>query len=201
MPFNVDSFLSTAGARGVLKTTQTEVTFILPPAFDSDPDAGFSNLLAQEQSMWADATAIPGVTLQSMKFRRYGYGMFDSAVFTPNFSDVQVRFIADASLDNWRLFWSWINKTVNLDSSGGMPFTGNTVVASYPLAPYETAYQDDVSSTLFITTYAATGDEAMTVILNNATPTAISEIKTDWGDTADVARFIVNFNIQDFNIT
>lgn len=198
--FNINSFLSTIGDRGVLKTTRAEVTFPLPLAFEGDEMAQYYWGIAQDSPFFADATSLPGVVLQTMKFRRYGYGMFDTAAFTPNFNDVQVRFITDGLADNWKFFNAWINKIVAMDSSGGM-LQGSEVVNRFRMDPYETAYQDDISTTMAIVAFAESGDAAVVATVNNAFPTAISEIKTDWGDTGDVARFVVNFNIQDFTLS
>jgi hypothetical protein len=199
MPFNVDVFLSSLALRGTIKTNKFNVSFALPPCFTGDSDYARYRSLAQDSELWCDSASIPGIVLQTLKFRRYGYGSMDTAPVSTQFNDVQLRFVADGNADNWNMFHKWINKTINSDSSGGM-WNGTTEsVNSQQLYPYETAYQTDVETSVIVAWFNDTGEQVRSIVLNQAIPTAISDIKLDWGDNGDVARFVVNFSIQDWN--
>lgn len=201
MPFNVDEFRASIALRGVLKTNKFMVTFVLPPCFNGSPFLSYYQSLSLDSGLWCDSASIPGVVLQTLKFRRYGIGPLDSAVVAANFNDVQLRFIADSNGDNWRMFAAWIDKSLNFNDSGGMWNENAGISNNQPMAAYETGFQVDFQTTLFVSVYNDVGNEVKTIALNQANPTAISDIKLDWGDGGDAARFMVNFSIQDWYST
>jgi len=198
--FNVDRFRASLGFRGgVLKTNKFAVSFTLPPVFDDDANRTLYLSLCQDAELWCDAASIPGLVQQNLKFRRYGYGSLDTAPLSVNFDDIQLRFIVDGQGDNWRLFQKWHNKIINTNSLKGL-WSGGTEISggAFDLFPYEVGWQSDYETGILVTWFTENGDEAKTIYLNQAFPTAISEVKLDWGDGGDVARFIVNFSIQDW---
>ncbi len=201
MAFNVDEFRASVASRGLLKTNKFNVTFQLPPCFTGDPDIATYRSLCQDNELWCDSAIIPGVTFQTLKFRRYGYGSLDTVPVGVQFPDIQLRFIADGFADNWRLFHTWLNKSVNTDSSKGMWNNTTETSAGKALAPYETAWQGNIETGLVVTVFNDVGAPVKTIYCNQAIPTAVSDIKLDWGDNGDVARFMVNFAMQDWYAT
>jgi hypothetical protein len=197
--FNIDRFRASLNHRdGILKTNKFEVTFTLPPIFDGDENRSLYMAVTQDQGLWCDAAVIPGLVEQNIKFRRYGYGPLDTAPLSVNFEDIQLRFIADGQGANWRLFHEWRNKIINTNSLKGMWAPGTEQSGGEELYPYETAWQEEYQTSLFVQWYAENGDEIKLIHVNQGYPTAVSPIQLDWGDNGDVARFMVNFSIQDW---
>lgn len=198
--FNIDEFGASLALRGVIKTNKFRISFVLPPAFDGDPYLAYYMALCQDVGLWCDAASIPGIVQQTLKFRRYGYGSLDTAPVSVNFNDVQLRFISDGQGDMWRMFQKWENKIINSNSLKGMFADGTEVSGpgAPNLSPYEVGWQQDYETGIVVSWFDDTGEEVKTIYLNQAFPTAISEIKLDWGDNGDVARFMVNFSIQDW---
>lgn len=197
MPFNVDVFRSSLALRGALRTNKFECTFVLPPCFQGDPDLARYNALCRDSGLFCDGASIPGLFLQTLKFRRYGFGTLDTAPIVPVFNDVQLRFIVDASGDNWKMFHKWVNKVSNSDTSQGI-FGVTEQDSGNQMYPYELGYQVDYVTGMIVSVYNDVGDRVKDIYLNQAFPSAISDVKLDWGDGGDVARFIVNFSIQDW---
>lgn len=198
MPFDIDAFKAQMSHTGTIKTNKFEVSMNLPEVFDGDEKYAFYSGLIQGQIMYCDRASIPGLFLQTMKFRRYGYGVLETKPITPTFNDVQLSFISDSGGDNWRFFHKWINKISNSDTSSGI-WNGTTERSTNrPLFPYELGWYDEFVTPIAVSWYNEAGLEVKRIVLNNAYPTAISDIKLDWGDGGDVARFIVNFAILDW---
>lgn len=186
-----------------MKTNQFSVNLALPRAFDGDPELSAYMAITRDLEFWCDAADLPGTTQQTIPVRRYGYGTTESVPIVPSFEDVPLRFIADGQGLYWNMFHRWLNKTVNKDSSRGL-FDGNVPTeisggADLTLSPYETAYQTTYIATVLVTVFDPAGNPIRRVVLNQAYPSAVSAIKLDWGDGGDIARFMVNMAIQDWN--
>lgn len=198
MAFNVEEFLTQISQRGTIKTSKFEVGMNLPPCWDSDPNLAYYNSLIRDVGLRCDRAAIPGIVHQTFKYRRYGYGTTETVPLVPNFDDAQLSFISDAEGDFWRLFQKWMNKISNSDTGSGI-WNGSTErVMSRSLYPYDLSYKSDYATQIVVTWYSDDGIPVKNIVLNEAFPTAISEIKLDWADGQNIARFIVNFSAQDF---
>lgn len=186
-----------------MKSNKFMVGFVLPSCFGGDPEASIYLTLNRDAGLWCDSASLPGTTQHTAKIRRYGYGNDEQVPISASFEDIQLRFLSDGQGLYWNMFHRWLNKTVNKDSSRGMWIadgaTPSEVSSGSNLDPYETAYQSTYSTDFEITVYDDTGSEIRNVVLNQAYPTAVSDIKLDWGDNGDVARFMVNVTYQDWH--
>lgn len=201
MPFNPDTFVSSvANYGGLMRTNKFRFWFTLPTCFQGDPNLATYQQLTRDAELWADQAQWPGTTQQTMKFRRYGYGPLDTAVIAPLFEDVPIRFIADGTGLYWALFNEWMSKAVPKSGQGPMNADQVEVSNTQPLSPYETGWQYSYETTMNVSGYNDAGDEVMRAVINQGYPTAVSEIKFDWGDGGDAARFMVNMNMQDWYI-
>jgi hypothetical protein len=197
--FNPDVFVSSVTARGgMVKTNKFRFWFTLPTCFQGDPNLANYQSLVRDVEMWADSAQLPGTTQQTMKFRRYGYGPLDTSVVGAIFEDMPVRFISDAQGGFWTLMHEWMSKTLpKLGANSTMSTAEETSNNSF-LDAYETAWQSAVQTTVFVSVYNDAGTEVQRATMGQAYPTAVSEVKLDWGDQGDVARFVVNFTFQDW---
>jgi hypothetical protein len=188
MPFDVRELSTELNLRGVIKPSRFFVTLNLPPVWSDDPEVQYYASLCRDLGLRADRASIPGLAVRTLPVRRYGYGTIDTQPLTPVFDDVQVSFISDAWGDSWMLFNKWIRKITNSDTPRS------------PEDAYELAYKDEYANQVQIQWYSEIGEMAKTIVLNQAYPTGLSEIKLDWGDDQTIARFVVNFSVQDFGV-
>jgi hypothetical protein len=198
--FNIDEFYAELAARGTIKTSKFKLFFTLPPCFDGDPEQSYFKGLVRDMELRVCQAEIPGITHNTVNVNRYGYGSADKQPIVPNFGDVQISIIADAAGDFWRFFHKWMNKVINSDVSSGEFYGRTETNVGKDLLPYEIGYKDDYARQVGISWYSDDGTEAQQVVLNEAFPTAVSEVKLDWGDQGEVVRFMVNFACQDFYI-
>jgi hypothetical protein len=196
--FNINDFYAQLSFRGTIKTSKFKVFFSLPPCFTGDPEQGLFTSLVRDMELRIDKASIPGITHQMTSVRRYGYGAVDKISLVPNFDDIQISIIADANGDLWRFYQKWLNKTINADISTGNIFDTTELNRGNPTAPYEVSYKDDFAVPIAISWYSDDGNEAQQIVLNEAFPSAVSEVKMDWGDQGEVARFMVNLSYNDY---
>ena len=203
MAFNIDEFQASIHNRGVMKPNKFQVRFTLPSAFGrAEPGFSVYQAMTRDMEFWCDQTSLPGVVLQTAQVRRYGYGPIEKVPVAPVINDIQLRIIVDGAGANWEVFRRWINKVNNFDSQSGInPAPGvarSEQTNGADLGLYEVSYQSDYSTQFVISTFNEIGGEQKRVVLTNTFPTAVSDIRLDWGDNNNLARFSVNLAVQDW---
>lgn len=188
--FNIDTFKSTIGKKGLLRDNQFECVIQIP-TFLQNTLGNFSHV--KELRFWCESAEIPGVQLATHEIRRYGYGPFERKPYSANFTQSRVVLLGDAEGKNWDLFQKWIQYIHNFDfankgANGGVGLGGSRI--------FETNYlhgSTGYTTSITITVYDNTGIERVKVKLIDAYPTFLDSIRLNWSNNNSIMRIPVTF--------
>lgn len=189
--FDIAKFNSVVNEAGILKPTKWMFSTTVPNGLMNNGD--FALQAARNVQFWASAATIPGATMVTHDTMRYGYGVAVKRPYSPAFGPMQIEFTADGMGAEWTFFKQWLNLIIEYDARSGvysMP-NGTKYV-------YEVAYAEDYTVDCVVSAFVDTGEEVLRVILREAYPIALSDMRMDWADTGGAARFRVSMHFVDW---
>lgn len=195
--FNIDAFRAIVARRGLFQNNLFMAYFPVPYGMlGRGGEKDFTDT-AREMNMWCESTSIPEVFVRTIDIRRQGYGPTEKIATNPEFKDVSLTFMADADARNWGFFREWMMMVSNFNGSRGATATlGQVGAVRTPV--YELGYIDDIATNVAISAFSNDGTERLRIILRQAYPIGVSEMKLGWGDKGDVAKFTVLFTMADW---
>jgi len=190
--FNIANFTSHLNANGVLRNNKFFVRMSYPIGFDGNNDLTNTSRYIE---LWCDSTNLPGVSMQTTQFRRYGYGVTEKRPVAPSFNNVSMTFMGDSKGAMHSFFHSWMKLINNYNLADGnlsnyKDYSGHR--------SYELAYKNDYTSDITISVFKENTDRVITIVLRKAFPTDIGDIQLNWNDTNDYMKIPVSFSYTDW---
>lgn len=197
--FNIATFRAHIGESGVQKTNKFLVRIPMPVGLASHTD--FTEMIKTVRFLefWAEASSIPGITINSHMNLRYGYGAFEKKPVAPIFQDIPIVFLDDGKGAIHHFIHEWMNMIVNHDMSHGITPTRRTgQVANHKMDPYEIAYKYEYAVDINIVMFDDTGEETKSIVLREAWPILMNDIQVSWQASGEVSRVPVIFTYHDW---
>ena len=193
--FDVSTFRANINGSGLMRTNRFLVRIFVPPGMRTSP------LLvgtAKYLEYWCEGINIPGVSLATNEVRRYGYGNYEKKPYVAVTNDVEISLISDAGAAIWTFFQQWVRMIVNFDMRNGInPDVPNGVLAGQ--RPFQIAYKAEYVSDIQILVF---NDHSTTpelvVVLREAYPIFVGDIRMNWADTNSIARIPVTLTMYDW---
>lgn len=191
--FNINAFLSAVREKGLLFPTNQLVYFPLPAGLLGRGDSTQLTEIARDTVTWCDGSAIPDIIHAGPDIRHSGYGPTEKRVVTFVHSEVPLTFICGADAEQWHLIREWMFMKSNQRRKGSLLQATNLAGGGKPMDPYEVSFPEDWMTNLVISTFSDEGVERMRVVLQDAHPTSMSQIKLGWGERKDACHFTASF--------
>lgn len=210
MSFNIDTFKAvTLGSnRYFSKPNKFLARIPLPTGLANKQE--FRNT-QQELEFWCHTASLPGAALITRDVQRYSYGAREKRPMAPMFQDLNFVFFADTGRNgypnvstNWNFFTSWVRLINNFDMSQGyMDDSGANARSigsgdAYEQDTYELAYKTEYLVDIELVAFADDGNESHHIILRDAFPTYVQEIRTSWADNSGVMNIPVLMTFTDW---
>lgn len=149
-----------------------------------------------------DSFSTPGISLATSEVRRYGYGPIEKKPYGVIYQDVTFNFILDATYNQHKFFYSWMDKMVA--HHNGTP--GSNLSNDARMKPHEVAYRDTYATPIEIYYFDEQEDMSKDtsakkkVKLHNAFPTFIGDIQYNWASTDSLIRLPVTFTYTNWTM-
>lgn len=195
--FNIDNFRSNIKASGYQKTTDfTLMINALPPALASvaQNNSSFREIM-NELIFRVEMTTVPGVSMATQEIRRHGIGAFEMKPYVPVFAPLEISVLGDADGNIHDFFQTWMNATVNFNSSKGVD--GATGIKSNQYW-YEVAYKESYETDLTFVSYNKRGEEIIKINVLKAYPIFMAPVQMSWDSTNNLVRFPISFAYYDW---
>lgn len=172
---NIREFASNIARYGTLPTNRYEV-LINPPTFLIG-DGTTSRLQYR-----AESVSIPGVTVDTADTRRWGIGPREKFGTNVNFSDIGISFLDEDGNNIHKYLYKWVNSIFR--------FASTNENAS---PTYYTEYKSSYATTITINVYNKTNDITESIELQEAFPTALSDVSLGWADNNQLFKVKASF--------
>lgn len=186
-----DAVASEIRKNGVARPTYAYSQIILPPKLSQKFGRGNSPTFLTYRN---DSFSIPGISVATNEVRRHGYGPTEKKPYGVNFQDVTFNYILDASSNQHKLFYGWLDSIV-AHRAGAMTVT-QELNGNYP---YEVQYKSNYAAQMIIhyfdETFDKGGKESKAHIVD-AYPTFIGDIQYNWAGTDQLIRLPVTFTYR-----
>lgn len=195
--FNINEFKSTIDSAGLMRNNKFRIQFTPPKILIESPllNSTSKNTTANI-GFWCDSANIPGIMLNAVENRRYGYGHVEKQPVSGVFNDMNLSILADKSMQNHKLFTDWISNIYSFDIAGGngsASFGYPTGIGDTLRYPMLLSYKNEYTVDLIIECYSDTGKMQAAFTCVDAYPIALGDIQLNWNDTNSVARIPVTF--------
>jgi hypothetical protein len=202
MPFNVETFRNNVfNNKGFLRSNRFEV-IITPPEIMRGrtivSSSGQASVIGINDQMkfYAHEATLPGFTLGVSEVRRDGYGLAEKKPFVGAFTEVGIRFYADANSLVWNYLQLWLTGIFNF-----IPTSGGTLSSVSYNDRQELTYKKDYTASISINVYDIAGKKSITVELIDAFPLSISDLPLNWGDNNSLMRVSTVFSFKTWTST
>jgi hypothetical protein len=190
--FNIANFTSHINANGIMRNNKFLVRMSYPIGIDGKSDLTNTSRYIE---LWCDSANLPGVSMQTTQFRRYGYGVAEKRPVAPSFNNVSMTFMGDSKGSIHSYFHNWMKLINNYNLSDG---NLNNYKDYGGHRSYELAYKDDYAVDIRISVFKENTEEVIKIVLRQAFPTDIGDIQLNWNDTNDYMRIPVSFTYTDW---
>lgn len=206
--FNIGVFKEALSRYSTLKPNLFHVEFSIPNTLvNRNVDGTKASTVSAVRFMeyFCEATSFPGINMQTWQAQRYGYGNVEQRPLIPNYGEITLDIIFDASTVNYDFFIDWFNSVVNTSNHDGMNEVNNTVSTGgltstrIGMAPFELSYREDYVSDIRIYLYDRMGNNKKIMVLRDSFPKAIGDIRLAWADNNSYMRLPVMFSYNDWH--
>lgn len=197
----IPKYLEKLRRSGILRTNKFLVDFSIPPALQltPPPEVQFNpdNVIVKlkealnlgEFSYWAEQVDLPGVTMEAMPVRRYGYGPVEFKPHTPSFQDIDIVFRVDAKD---QLVFSFLHTWMrSINEYHYRDLASNTGVVPGQAA-FQLSYKQNYAMPITIYVFDDTGEPSLIVKLREAYPISIGNVQLHW-ESKEYLRLPVKF--------
>jgi hypothetical protein len=190
--FNIDNFISSINANGVMRNNKFLVRIQIPTGFVNQSKLAItSNYL----ELWCDSVNLPNASLGMATVRRYGYGHEEVRPTHIQNNTVNMTFISDGRAAIWTFFQQWIKLIYNYDLSNGV-YKSNGVMRNQN--PMDLAYKSDYAVDIEIFVFDDTGGQLLSIMLREAYPIDLGAVQLNWNDTNNIAKIPMSFTYFDW---
>lgn len=197
MAFNIQNFSAEISKRGTLQNNKFKVRIAIPASLLSI--SRYSN--AQEiLEFRANEVSVPGVTMDTSDYRRYGIGPIQKTATNVRFTEIDVSFIETRDSYVHRFFYDWTNFIFDYSGSGPNREVRPTFTSEYK-ANYATTveimvFNNSGTSDGSLDTSGADSVPVSTIKLFDAFPVALSDVGLDWSSTNQLYRVRTSLNFS-----
>lgn len=171
----MSTFMSEIKRAGVARTNLFEIEVTPPKCMLASAES------AQKISLYAEGAVLPGRSLETQEFSRYGYGPHEKFPYSMQFQDYTVQFIGDGRGEIYKFFYNWMHQIVRGDQPVGNDSNG-----------YEVGFREDYSIDMNVRMYNEQGETVLASKMTNAFPIQVPDVTLSWGD-ASMMQFSVTF--------
>lgn len=171
----MSKFMAEVRGAGVARTNLFEIEITPPKCMLGSKES------AQKISLYAEGAALPGRSLETQEFSRYGYGPHEKFPYSMQYQDYTVQFFGDGKGEIYKFFYNWMNNIVKGDEPVNNDSNG-----------YEVAFREDYCVDINVRTYNEQGDTVLAASMTNAFPTMLPDVSLNWGDSS-VMQFSITF--------
>lgn len=171
----MNKFMSEIRSAGVARTNLFEVVITPPQIMVGSAQS------AQKISLYAEGAALPGRTLQTQEFSRYGYGPHEKFPYSMQYNDFTVQFIGDGRGEIYKFFYNWMQNIVK----GDAPITPDGV-------SYEVSFREEYCVPIDVYVFNEQGDTVLQSTITNAFPVQMPDVNLSWSDSS-MMQFSVTF--------
>lgn len=202
--FNVGVFKAAIASKKFLRPNLYNVEFNIPNVLVNGINYAENKNTVRTLEYFVEATSMPGITVNTYQAQRYGYGTVEQRPLLPTYTDIMFTVIFDEENLNYDFFYDWMNSIVNVDVRSGLNEPSNIVTTGgvfnsiIPTVPYELAYKEDYVSDIGVQVYNDLGQLKKKIILRDAFPKAIGDIRLAWSDNNSYMRLPIMFGYTDW---
>ena len=207
--FNIGVFKQAHFAKaGVLRPNLFHVEFAIPNSIQfTNPNQTPGNISTTVRMLeyWCEATALPGLNIQTYQAQRYGYGAIEQRPLIPAYGETMFDIMFDAESLNHQYFYLWMNSIVNTDNRDGPNSESSQVTTGgftnrqrISASPFELSYKEDYVADVRVYVYDKLGSVKKKIVLRDAFPKAIGDIRLAWADNNSYMRLPVAFAYTDW---
>ena len=171
----MSNFMAEIRGVGVARTNLFEIEITPPKSMLGSKES------AQKISLYAEGAALPGRSLETQEFSRYGYGPREKIPYSMQYQDYTVQFFGDGRGEIYKFFYNWMNNVVR----GDQPVDNDT-------NGYEVNFREDYCVDINVRTYNEQGDTILAATMTNAFPIMVPDVSLNWGDSS-VMQFSITF--------
>lgn len=171
----MSTFMSEIKRAGVARTNLFEIEITPPKCMLASAE------YAQKISLYAEGAALPGRSLETQEFSRYGYGPHEKIPYSMQFQDYTVQFIGDGRGEIYKFFYNWMHQIVRGDQPVDNDSNG-----------YEVGFREDYSIDINVRTYNEQGETILAAKMTNAFPIQVPDVSLNWGES-NMMQFSVTF--------
>lgn len=171
----INKFMSEIRSAGVARTNLFEVVITPPKVMMGSKES------AQKVSLYAEGAVLPGRTIETQEFSRYGYGPHEKVAYSMQFQDYTIQFIGDGRGEIYKFFYNWMQKIVKGDKA----ITPDSDA-------YEVEFRDQYATTIEVFMFNEQGEVILSSKMTNAFPIQMPDISLSWGD-ASMMQFSTTF--------
>lgn len=205
--FNINEFLQNVANRGGLaRTNLFAVEMPLPPIFQQ-AGSSYANM-AKDLHFYCMATELPGLSLETVDIRRYGYGPTEKNPYNAKFADLDLIFLGDQIGGVYTYFQEYLKAIVNTDSRQGFNQATGIEYDGLPPGgsiqgnqfPYELNYKQTYCVDMNINLYEPTGviADAYQLTIQQAFPILMDDVQLSWDDNNSFMKIPIKFAFFDY---
>lgn len=181
MGFDINSFIGQINGVNGLMTKSFFSVQINPPT-------GLNNTTgAQLLQFLTESTVLPGMGLDTVGYKRHGYGLVEQRAINTAFPPINFNFYVDGQGNALQFFTQWMQLINNFN-----PATGQSS-ATNGLKLYDFQYPDQYQSTIQIQVYDSANNNIVQYTLNEAYPSAIEDMGFTWDSNGDIQKLAIKF--------
>lgn len=202
--FNIGVFKAELNNKKLLKPNLFIVEFSIPNVLIGTTNYRDNLQTVKTLEYWCEATTLPGMMVQTYQGQRYGYGTTEQRPLMNVYGEIQIDVLMDAETLNYDFFFDWMNSIINTKMIDG-PNEENTELnvnsfgSKIKSVPYELTYKEDYSASIGIMIYDQTGFLTKKLILRDAFPKSIGDIRLAWSDNNSFMRLPIQFAYTDWH--
>jgi len=171
----MSKFMSEVRSAGVARTNQFEIVITPPKCMAGNTES------AQKISLYAEGAVLPGRTLQTQDFARFGYGPQEKFPYSMQYQDYTVQFIGDGRGEIYKFFYNWMQNIVRGDSPVSESGTA-----------FEVDFRENYCVPISVYMFNEQGDKILAADMSNAFPIQVPDVSLNWSDSS-MMQFSVTF--------
>jgi hypothetical protein len=171
----VSKFMTEIRSTGVARTNQFEIVITPPKCMTG------SSQTAQKLSLYAEGAVLPGRTIQTQEFSRFGYGPHEKFPYSMQYQDYTVQFIGDGRGEIYKFFYNWMQNIVR----GDLPVSDAGTA-------FEVDFRENYCVPMSVYMFNEQGDKVLASDMTNAFPIQVPDVSLNWSDSS-MMQFSVTF--------
>ena len=189
MSFDVNTFKSDIGKRGLIQNNKYEVVI------GGVKIAALTGEILKELKTRCVSASLPGVSIRTTDVNRYGLGITEKMPYTGAYTDISLSFLCDKDGELYNFWYTWLNSIFALNG------IASDVRPQTNLTPYTVEYKDNYSGEVDINLFSNEGKKSLSYKLYKAYPIAVNDSQLSWSDTNNLLKLNVTMTFVEWSLT